>query len=91
MKVSTFRIRASYPNYYMVSLYARCGREVFNHDSEDPDNQLEGNKPGTVIYRLEGDPAKTLREFPPRWYDMYCLLKRRDEDRRHFLEVTSKN
>ena len=87
MKVSTFRIRASYPNYYMVSLYARCGREVFNHDSEDPDNQLEGNKPGTVIYRLEGDPAKTLREFPPRWYDMYCLLKRRDEDRRHFLEL----
>lgn len=87
MKVSTFRIRASYPNYYMVNLYARCGREIFNHDSEDPANQLEGNKPGTVIYRLEGDPAKTLREFPPRWYDMYCLLKRRDDDQRHFLEL----
>lgn len=87
MKVSAFRIRASYPNYHMVSLYARCGREIFNHDSEDPDNQLEGNKPGTVIYRLEGDTAKTLREFPPRWYDMYCLLKRHGEERRHFLEL----
>ena len=87
MKVSTFRIRASYPNYYMVNLYARCGREIFNHDSEDPANQLEGNKPGTVIYRLEGDPAKTLHEFPPRWYDMYCLLKRRDQERLHFLEL----
>ncbi len=87
MTISAFRIRASYPNYHMVSLYARCGREIFNHDSEDPDNRLEGNKPGTVIYRLEGDPPKTVREFPPRWYDMYSLLKLRDDEQRHFLEL----
>ncbi len=87
MKVRAFRIRASYPNYYMVNLYARNGREIFNHDSEDPDNQLEGNKPGTIIYRLSDDPAKTFREFPPRWYDMYCLLKQRDLEQVHFLEL----
>ena len=55
MKVTSLRIRASYPNFYMVNLYAREGREIFNHDNEDPLNQLEGNKPGTVIYRLEGE------------------------------------
>jgi hypothetical protein len=86
MTVSSFRIRASYPNFYMVSLYARHGREIFNHDSEDPANQLEGNKPGTVIYRLADDPD-TLREFPPRWYDMYRLLKLRDDEQRQFLEM----
>ena len=75
MKVTSLRIRASYPNFYMVNLYAREGREIFNHDNEDPLNQLEGNKPGTVIYRLEGDSIDTVHEFPPRWYDMYCLLK----------------
>ena len=85
MKVSSFRIRASYPNFYMVNIFAREGEEVFNHDSEDPENRLEGNKPGTVIYRLEGDD--TVREFPPRWYDMYCLLKAPVEDRRHYLEM----
>ena len=74
MKVTSMRIRASYPNYFMVNLYAREGREIFNHDSEDPANQLEGNKPGTVIYRLEGD-NETLHELPPRWYDMYSMLK----------------
>lgn len=85
MKVSSIRIRASYPNYYMVNLYVREGREIFNHDSEDPENQLEGNKPGTVMYRLEGDD--TIREFPPRWYDMYCMLKLRGEEQKHFLEL----
>ena len=85
MKVSSIRIRASYPNYYMVTLYAQKGREIFNHDSEDPDNQLEGNKPGTVMYRLEGDD--TIREFPPRWYDMYCMLKLRGDKQKHFLEL----
>ena len=85
MKIDSFRIRASYPNYFMVSLYAREGREIFNHDSEDPENQLEGNKPGTVIYRLEGD--STLYEFPPRWYDMYCLLKLHDEEQKDFLSL----
>ena len=85
IKIGRFRIRASYPNFYMVNLYAREGREIFNHDSEDPANQLEGNKPGTVIYRLEGD--ETAYEFPPRWYDMYQLLKLRNEDQRGFLEL----
>ena len=87
MKVTSFRIRASYPNFYMVNLYAREGRELFNHDSEDPLNQLEGNKPGTVIYRLEGDTQDVTREFPPRWYDMYCMLKQTEVERRHYLEM----
>ena len=81
------RIRASYPNFFMVNMYVREGREVFNHDSEDPQNKLEGNKPGTVIYRLEGDPPTMVREFPPRWYDMYNLLKQTEEERRHYLEL----
>jgi len=85
MKVTALRIRASYPNFYMVNLYAHKGREVFNHDSEDPLNVLEGNKPGTVIYRLEGDTPTTVREFPPRWYDMYNMLKMSEEERRHYL------
>lgn len=87
MQVSSFRIRASYPNYYMVNLYVREGREIFNHDSEDPENRLEGNKPGTVIYRLEGDDNSVTHEFPPRWYDMYRLLKLRDEEQKDFLEL----
>lgn len=88
MDISSIRIRASYPNFFMVNLYAHKGREIFNHDSEDPDNQLEGNKPGTVIYRLKGDD--TLYEFPPRWYDMYQLLKLRNEEQRLFLELLLK-
>ena len=86
MSISRFRIRASYPNFYMVTLYAREGREIFDHDSEDPANQLEGNKPGTVIYRLEGS-EETVHEFPPRWYDMYQLLKLRDSEQKQFLEM----
>lgn len=86
MTVSRFRIRASYPNFFMANLYAHEGREIFNHNSEDPDNRLEGNKPGTVIYRLKGD-EQTVREFPPRWYDMYCLLKLRGDEQRRFLEM----
>ena len=86
MKVASFRIRASYPNYYMVNLYAKEGMEIFNHDSEDPENQLEGNKPGTVIYRLKGD-EDNVQEFPPRWYDMYQLLKLRGDEQRQFLEL----
>ena len=87
MKVSRFRIRASYPNYFMVQLYAHEGRSIFDHDSEDPDNQLEGNKPGTVIYRLEGEPDDVWHEFPPRWYDMYRLLRLSGEARKHCLEM----
>ena len=87
MTVSSFRIRASYPNYYMVRLYADAGTEPFNHDSEDPANTLEGNKPGTVIYRLNGEPRETIHEFPPRWYDMYQLLKLGGFARLRFLEM----
>ncbi len=87
MTVSSFRIRASYPNYYMVQLYVREGREIFNHDSEDPENRLEGNKPGTVIYRLEGEGRGVEHEFPPRWYDMYCLLKLHGAEQRRYLEM----
>ena len=86
MSISRFRIRASYPNFYMVTLFAREGREIFDHDSEDPANQLEGNKPGTVIYRLEGS-EESVHEFPPRWYDMYQLLKLRDGEQKQFLEM----
>ena len=87
MKVRQLRIRASYPNYYMVNLYAHEGHEIFDHDSEDPSNQLEGNKPGTVRYQLEGDPDDLYREFPPRWYDMNRLLRLRDDKQVHFLEL----
>ena len=86
MSISRFRIRASYPNFYMVTLFAREGREIFDHDSEDPANRLEGNKPGTVIYRLEGS-EDAVHEFPPRWYDMYQLLKLRDGEQKRFLEM----
>ena len=87
MKVTSLRIRASYPNFFMVNLYAHEGREIFNHDSEDPLNLLEGNKPGTVIYRLEGDNPTTTREFPPRWYDMYRLLKLSEKEQKDFLSL----
>lgn len=87
MKVESFRIRASYPNYYMVKLYAKEGCEIFNHDSEDPENKLEGNKPGTVIYHVTGDAAGDVHEFPPRWYDMYRLLKLDGREKKHYLEM----
>ena len=87
MEVTYFRIRASYPNFFMVNLFAQKGEEIFNHDSEDPENQLEGNKPGTVIYRLEGESKDTLHEFPPRWYDMYLLLRSSVDDRRRYIEM----
>ena len=78
-------IRASYPNYHMVRRYAQCGPEVFNCDVDDASNTLEGNKPGTVIYTLDGE--ETPREFPPRWYDMYLLLKTRGEQKEAFLRL----
>lgn len=86
MKVESFRIRASYPNYYMVNLYAREGREIFNHDNEDPGNKLEGNKPGTVIY-TPADKPDSARELPPRWYDMYRLLRLSGRERKRYLEM----
>lgn len=83
--LSDFIIRASYPNYFMVKKFADLGPEVFNRNVEDKDNILEGNKPGTVIYSLAGDPNKY--EFPPRWYDMYYLMRARGHHQRHFLEM----
>lgn len=78
-------IRASYPNYYMVCRYAKQGPEVFNCNVDDVSNTLEGNKPGTVIYSFDGDD--TQYEIPPRWYDMYLLLKTRDEKKEEFLRL----
>lgn len=80
-----FLIRASYPNYNMVRRYALDGPEVFNRNVDDADNILEGNKPGTVIYIPDGESAP--REFPPRWYDMYLLLKLRGSEKEPFLRL----
>ncbi len=85
MEVTDFLIRASYPNYFMVKKYADEGREIFNRNIEDKDNQLKGNKPGTVIYKLQGDDQR--HEFPPRWYDMYYLMRLRGEKQKHYLEM----
>ena len=63
-------IRASYPNYHMVHRYAKQGPEVFNCDVDDAGNTLEGNKPGTVIYTLDGDD--TRHEIPPRCTTCTC-------------------
>ncbi len=83
-----FLIRASYPNFFMVKKYAEEGRDIFNRNIEDVDNVLKGNKPGTVIYHLEGDPIR--HEFPPRWYDMYYLLRLRGERQHHYLSLVLK-
>lgn len=83
--IKDFLIRASYPNYFMVKKYADMGREVFNRNIDDKDNTLKGNKPGTVIYTLQGDSGK--HEFPPRWYDMYYLMRQRGDAQKHYLEM----
>ncbi len=83
--INDFLIRASYPNFFMVKKYADYGRDIFNRNIDDKDNTLKGNKPGTVIYTLKGDNAR--HEFPPRWYDMYYLMRQRGEKQRQFLEM----
>lgn len=83
--IKDFLIRASYPNYFMVKKYADMGREVFNRNIDDKDNTLKGNKPGTVIYTLQGDSGQ--HEFPPRWYDMYYLMRQRGDAQKHYLEM----
>ena len=83
--INDFLIRASYPNYFMVKKYADMGREVFNRNIDDKANTLEGNKPGTVIYTLRGDSQP--HEFPPRWYDMYYLMRQRGDAQKHYLEM----
>ena len=80
MNISKFLIRASYPNYFMVKLYADCGRDIF-----EKQNEREGNKPGTVIYTLEGDDTK--HEIAPRWYDIFYLLKNEHHKSKHFLSL----
>ena len=80
MNISKFLIRASYPNYFMVKLYADCGRDIF-----EKQNEREGNKPGTVIYNLDGDDTKY--EIAPRWYDIFYLLKNTHEKSKHFLSL----
>lgn len=67
MQIEKYIIRASYPNYFMVKLYVEQGRRIFEKAYE-----REGNKPGTVIYHLEGDDK--AYEIPPKWYDIYYLL-----------------
>ena len=79
-----FLIRASYPNFYMTSLFAREGRKWFDCDNESPENRLAGNKPGTVIY---SDEEGATREFPPRWYDMYYLLKQQGDEKERYLRM----
>ena len=78
-------IRASYPNYHMVRRYALQGPEVFNRDVDDVKNTLEGNKPGTVVYSYT--PEGEQHEFPPRWYDMYLLLKTRGKEKENYLRL----
>lgn len=79
------QIRASYPNYHMMCRYAQCGPEIFNCNVDDVNNTLEGNKPGTVIY--SEDDENQSHEFPPRWYDMYYLLKSRGDDKEQYLRL----
>lgn len=83
--IKNFIIRASYPNFYMVHLYALHGPQIFEHNNDDADNPLEGNKPGTVIYSLNGMDGEF--EFPPRWYDMFYLLKCHTNERKEYLEM----
>jgi len=83
--ISDFLIRASYPNYFMVKKYADMGREIFNRNIDDKENVLKGNKPGTVIYTMKGDNER--HEFPPRWYDMYRLMRLKGETQKHYFEM----
>lgn len=50
MNITNFKIRASYPNFFMLNLYMEQNRFIF-----EKENEREGNKPGTVIYQLEND------------------------------------
>lgn len=79
--IMNFKIRASYPNFYMLKLYAEYNRFIF-----EKKNEREGNKPGTVIYQLENDD--TIHEIAPKWYDIYYLLtKNNDDDIKHYLKL----
>ena len=69
----------------MVCRYAKDGPDIFNYNIDDAANPLEGNKPGTVIYR--SDHGGALREYPPRWYDMYQLLKFHTRQKEDYLRL----
>lgn len=81
MNITNFKIRASYPNFFMLNLYMEQNRFIF-----EKENEREGNKPGTVIYQLENDD--NLYEIAPKWYDIYYLLTRdNDNDIKYFLTL----
>lgn len=83
-----FKIRASYPNYYMMHLFASCEGDISDNIFA-VENKPEGNKPGTVIYRFDNDDEN--HEIAPRWYDIYYLLSSEDKTQsEHFLRLLIK-
>ena len=72
MNITNFKIRASYPNFFMLNLYMEQNRFIF-----EKENEREGNKPGTVIFQLENDD--NLYEIAPKWYDIYYLLTKNND------------
>lgn len=75
-----FRIRGSYPNYFMLKLFVEKGGREFEKDREP-----EGNKPGTVVYILPGESQK--REIAPRWYDIFLMLRTKRDYLQSFLRL----
>lgn len=75
-----FRIRGSYPNYYMLNLFVEKGWREF-----DKDREPEGNKPGTVVYSLPGEEIR--HEIAPRWYDVYWMLRNKREKTGPYLQL----
>ncbi|MCQ2306404.1 MAG: hypothetical protein MJ000_02420 [Bacteroidales bacterium] len=83
-----FKIRASYPNYYMMQLFASCEGDISDNIFA-VENKPVGNKPGTVIYRFENESES--HEIAPRWYDIYYLLSSDDKSQsEHFLNLLIK-
>ena len=80
MEFEDVRIRASYLNYFMVKLYVEQGKKIFDKEFE-----YEGNKPGTVIYKIKGDDRP--EEIAPRWYDIYYLLNSDAANMREYLAL----
>ena len=80
MNIEKFFIRAHYPNFYMIKLYAEQGRSIFYKQ-----NEKEGNKPGTVIYTLKG--STQTHNIAPLWYDVYYLLTHKGAEQVHYLSL----
>ncbi|MDE6440893.1 MAG: hypothetical protein K2K51_07740, partial [Bacteroidales bacterium] len=76
-----YKIRGSYPNYFMLNLFVEKGAREFEKDREP-----EGNKPGTIIYRWPKDTAEPA-EIAPRWYDVYFMLRHRGAEAEEFLKL----